>query len=433
MANPHYQRVLEQDRQLPAPVRWMTRAMSSWWAIIGLGVCVAGYTAAAYVPVGGRYLWQSRWIDTTQHAVLTWWPLQTAAFLLAAVVVWSAMRRLPMRWANLGRFVAVIGLAITLVSQAIAWRHASLTGIIAAPSSSTLSNPNAQAPPSFVTRYADTDDRELMIMVGWDMPIHVPLDGLPRWNDTAGDAMPAMRLNEHPPLATKLGFTTRIRTIAYIADGELVTQPDGTQAVTPTAPSDRRPADLPYPDKALLALSFEAELPDGTVKTTRLWLPFEPVEQCVHQMAPERFFQIEGLGEVGLAFRPRIGKLPFAVAATISRDKASLGTIDLAEMSDLGRPNLGESQRMPRLFDRPMQHAAPDAQGIMRGFQLRWLTVTDDEDVLIRITARPALVYVEAGLCTLALGVVLAGLQILIARLRRYGRTPNAEGRRAPA
>ncbi|MGB0768746.1 MAG: hypothetical protein ACPGYV_13680, partial [Phycisphaeraceae bacterium] len=132
MPNPHYQRVLEQDRSLPAPLRWLSHAMSSWWTIGALSVFVVGTVAAAHVRVGGRYVWQWPMFDTTQHAVLTWWPLLITAWLLAVVVLWSAMRRLPWRIDNFGAFVAVLGLAIILVSQSWAFRSQT-TGVAAVP------------------------------------------------------------------------------------------------------------------------------------------------------------------------------------------------------------------------------------------------------------------------------------------------------------
>ncbi len=106
--------------------------MSAWWTIVPLAVFVVGYVVFALVPIGGRYLWQSRLIDTTQQQVLTWWPLTTLAWLLAAVIVCAALRRLPWRWDSLGRLVCVLGLATILVTQSWAFRSQS-TGVVAVP------------------------------------------------------------------------------------------------------------------------------------------------------------------------------------------------------------------------------------------------------------------------------------------------------------
>ncbi|MFN3168925.1 MAG: hypothetical protein ACE37H_17895 [Phycisphaeraceae bacterium] len=405
MPNTHYQRVLELDRQLPLPVRWLTRAMSSWWTIGVLGVFVVGTTAFAHVPVGGRYLWQSRLIDSTQQSVLTWWPLMTAAWLLAAVVVWSAIRRLAWRWDNLGRFVAVLGLAIILVSQSWAFRSQT-TGVAAVPVTPTQ---GGQADPlslTYTTRLGDTHHRQLVVMVGGAAPIAVPIDDLPRWNDAVGDAMPTIRLHEDPKLATTFGFSTRITAIAYVADGELTDQPNGTQTVTLT-PTDRRDTTaLPYPADALVAIRFEVEHDDGETDTTTVWLPFEP--EGTESLSPNRFYQVEGLGTVGLAFRPATKKMPFAVAASHDGniEKWAHLTLHVADTDDgrLLKPTKHELGLEGYLIN----FKAQIDSGNYKNYALEWINPYASQPpttALIRSTMQAGQPFITAGLITFVIGV----------------------------
>jgi hypothetical protein len=337
MPNPHYQRVLEQDEALPAPLRWLSRGMSSWWTILVLGVFVVGYVAAAHVPIGGRYVWQWRMFDTTQHAVLTWWPLLAGAWLLAAVIVWSAMRRLPWRIDNLGAFVAVLGLAIVLISQSWAF-HSQTVGVAAVPITESTGNTQADALSlNYTTRYGDTHERVLIVMVGGAAPVTIPLHGLPRWSDVTGDAMPQIKLHDEPKLASNIGYGTRITTKAYIAEGALTENEDGTQTAEPTPVGFRNTTTLPYPTNALLALEITTDLEDGSTKTTTAWLPFEP--QGTDALVPEHFFPVEGLGSVGLAFRPASNKLPFALAvsAQFPLEKLFTHNLYIADTDSNGR------------------------------------------------------------------------------------------------
>jgi hypothetical protein len=420
MPNPHYQRVLEQDRSLPAPLRWLSRAMSSWWTIGVLSVFVVGYVAAAHVPLGERYVWQWRMFDTTRHAMLTWWPLLVAAWLLAAVVIWSAMRRLPWRGENIGAFVAVLGLAIILVSQSWAFRSQSV-GIAAVPITSSIEDRQIDALAlNYTTRFGDTHERVLVVMAGGGAPVTLPLDDLPRWNDATGDDMPRIKLHDDPRLSAILGFGTRITTSAYLADGELAETDDGSQSATPTQPGFRDYDALPYPANALLALDITADLEDGGTKTTTVWLPFEP--DGTDSLVPQRFFPVPGLGSVGLAFRPANKKMPFALASSMSPppEKMFSATVHIADADDDGR--LVQPSAYTLSGGTSFQHHAQDLEGVTRAYTFEWLRGSvdwtmlngewverndSDDTALIGVTVGNTNPFILVGLATFLLGVVL--------------------------
>lgn len=411
MPNPHYQRVLEQDQALPAPLRWLSRAMSSWWMIGMLGVFVVGYVFFAHAPIGGKYLWQWRIFDTTQHAVLTWWPLLVAAWLLAAVLLWAAMRRLPWRIDNLGAFIAVLGLAGILVSQSWAFRSQTI-GIAAVPISESTGNAQADALSlNYTTRYGDTHNRVLVVMVGGAAPITIPLDDIPRWNDATGEDMPNVKIHDHPKLASIIGFGTRITASAYIADGTLTETDDGTQSAEPTEQGFRNHTALPYPGSSLLALEITTDLEDGGTKTTTAWLPFEP--EGTDSLVPKQFFKVEGLGSVGLAFRPASKKLPFALGGVVHFEgrvmKSLYGTLYAADADTNGR------LVQPSAFDFSVtgtdthSYSAIDEQGQQQQYQLRWVNLFEpvDTHTLIAVTTGTSNPFILAGMITFVLGVFL--------------------------
>ena len=411
MPNPHYQRVLEQDQALPAPLRMLSRAMSSWWTILVLSLFVVGYVATAHAPIGGRYLWQWRVFDTTQHAVVTWWPLMAAAWLLAVVLIWSVMRRLPWRIDNLGMFVVVLGLVIILTSQSWAFRSQSV-GIAAVPISESTGDAQADALSlNYTTRYGDTHDRVLVVMAGGGAPITIPLDGIPRWNDATGDAMPSIKLHDHPKLASVTGYGTRITTKAYLADGTLTETEYGTQTAEPTETGFRNLTALPYPGNALLALEITTDLEDGGTQTTTAWLPFEP--KGTDSLVPERFFNIEGLGAVGLAFRPASKKLPFALGGVVHFDgqvmKGLYGTLYASDADADGR------LLQPSAFDFSVtgtdthSYSAIDEHSQQQQYQLRWVNLFDpiETHTLISVTTNTSNPFILAGMITFVLGVIL--------------------------
>lgn len=413
MPNPHYQRVLEQDQALPAPLRILSRAMSSWWTILVLGLFVVGYVAAAHAPLGERYVWQWRMFDTTQHAVLTWWPLMVAAWLLAIVLLWSAMRRLPWRIDNLGAFVAVLGLVIILISQSWAFRSQSI-GIAAVPISESTGDAQADALSlNYTTRYGDTHDRALVVMAGGGAPITIPLTGIPRWNDATGDAMPTIKLHDHPKLASLIGYGTRITTSAYLADGTLTETEDGTQTAEPTEAGFRNLTALPYPGNALLALEITTDTEDGGTQTTTAWLPFEP--EGTDTLVPERFFQVEGLGSVGLAFRPASKKLPFALAARLAGpsdiEKDFLGTIDIADADQDGRLLAPTRLRFLSQSQRSRGYQAIEDNGRLKLYEIAWQDVIegtqDERSSLVQVQSGTTNPFILAGLITFLVGVAL--------------------------
>lgn len=410
MPTPHYQRVLEQDAQLPAPLRWLTRAASSWWTIGLLGTLVVGYVLAALVPIGGRYVWQWRALDTTQHAMLTWWPLMTGAWLLAAAVLWSAMRRRPMHWDCLGRYICVLGLAMILALQSWSFRHQT-TGVVAVAAAEI--DGGTQTDPlslTYTTRFGDTTDRELVIMVAGVQPVPITLDGLPRWHDAAGDALPAMRLHDDPRLSSTLGFKVRITPTAYVADGSLDEQPDGKQTATPMPSEQRNYTALPYPGNALLAIEFEVDPDEGEPATTIVWVPFDP--SATDSLVPRRFYNVQGLGSVGLSFRPTSRKLPFAVAgATPSGsdlNKFAELTLYAADADPEGRLLEPGILQFTSLDLKSRTYDSINEAGRVVSFDLDWLNPMWESDrALIGLTSRPVELFITAALIAFVLGVAV--------------------------
>lgn len=437
MAKTHYQRVLETDRHLPLPMRWLTRAMSSWWTIGLLSGLVVGYVAWSHVPIGGYQLWQLRMIDGTREAALNWWPLQAAAVLLAVVIVWSAIRRLPMRWDSVGRLVLALGLAIILVSQSWAFRYQS-SGVAAVRLGEAAANASGVDPLSltYTTRMGEVSDRVLVVMIGGTMPVTVPLEGLPRWHDADAQSIPLLRLHEHPTLEAMLDFRVRITPSAYLADAKLTTTNGGKQTATATPHSQRDRQTLPYPADALLAVTFDVapdqtqgpgdnQTPDPNTDNsttanasapvspggrTTVWLPFEPA--ATESQVPENFYNVAGLGQVGLSFRPANGKLPFATAAVASADKQHLGTLLIADADNDGRllqPNrfLFSSTASTHTY-RAIDPIQGDAT-----FTLQWLspgTLIDDPApgrALVLASANASNPFILVGLIAFGLGCLL--------------------------
>ena len=394
--------------------------MSSWWTIGVLGILIAVYVAAAYLPIGGRYVWQWRMFDTTRHAILTWWPLLIAAWLLAAVIVWSAMRRLPWRIDNLGAFVAVLGLAIILISQSWAFRSQSI-GVAAVP----ITKPTAgdqidvfSLPPPLTT-YGDTHDRVLVIMARGSAPIAIPLDELPRWNDASGDAMPTLALHDNSKLAPVIGYSTRITTKAYLAEGTLHETEDGAQAAKPTPDDERDLTALPYPANALLALEITTDLDEGGTSSTTIWLPFEP--EATDALAPKRFFPVKGLGSVGLSFRPASKRLQFALwlQADASRD---VGWIFASDRDADGRLLEPKKFSLLETLNEPAQYRAATEDNRVEVFDIQWTNMPDRlaaSHYGIEIRSRASNLFILAGLITFVFGVILDRVASWLPRKRR--------------
>lgn len=378
--------------------------------ISALAVFVVGYVAAAHAPIGGRYVWQWPTFDTTRHAMLTWSPLIVSAWLLAGVLIWSAMRRLPWRIDNLGAFIAVLGLAIILISQSWAFRSQTL-GIAAVPISESTGNAQADALSlNYTTRYGDAHDRVLVVMAGGGAPITIPLDDIPRWNDATGDRMPVIKLHNHPKLASVIGYGTRIKAKAYLADGTLTETEDGTQTAEATGDGFRDIKSLPYPSDALLALEITTDLEDGSTQTTTAWLPFEP--EGTDSLVPDRFFPVEGLGSVGLAFRPASKKLPFALAAKSPDDKEKWELLELSISDTDPQGRLLEPQ-IHLLSSAPNMsflnnYQALDDKGRLQSYELNWLNQHQVEGhALLVITPGTSNPFILAGMITFVLGVFL--------------------------
>ncbi|MGB0767350.1 MAG: hypothetical protein ACPGYV_06535, partial [Phycisphaeraceae bacterium] len=294
---------------------------------------------------------------------------------------------------------------------------------------------------NYTTRCGDTHDRVLVVMVGGAAPITLPLDNLPRWNDATGQAMPDLKLHNDPKLASAIGFGTRMTTSAYLADGTLTETDDGKQTATPNRGLDRSPDNLPYPANALLAIEITADLEDGGTQTTTAWLPFEP--DGSDALVPKRFFNVDGLGSVGLAFRPASKKLPFALGATIdppSGSKLFNATVHLADADADGRLLQPASYRLAGTSS--FGHVAKDLRGRSRQYAFHWLRgdlqwqasetgwrVKPDTSTtaLIQVETESARPFILAGLITFVLGVVVDRLLVLAGRLKAYGDKPPAE------
>jgi len=408
--------------------------MSSWWTIGILAVFVVGYVAAALVPVGGRYLWQSRLIDSTQQAMLSGWPLIASAILLAVVLLWSATRRLPWRWENLGAFVAVLGLAMVLVTQSLQFRNQT-TSVAAVPVSTPSDDPEVPAELSlaYTTRAGDTTGRILVVMVPGSGPMMIPLDTLPRWNDAAGDAMPPINFQDEAELAQALGFGNQITATAYIADGTLIDNADGTQTVTPTPADQRNTTILPYPDGALLALELSAELEDGSTATTTVWLPFEP--GATDSMVPRRYYQVQGLGTVALSFRPMAIKLPFAIAASPADRPLGLGAelnMHIADTNTNGQLLQPETYSLYSNGGTTAAYRSLTESGSVQNYQLHWTNpVSTVDTATFIVTSTGGSIFVFAGLATFLLGVALDRVMDWLSTRptnRKPKPTPEADG-----
>lgn len=409
MPSTHYQRVLEQDQQLWLPIRWLTRAMSSWWTVGLLAIPIVAYVYQAHYPIGGRFLWQHRTIDATQLQVVNWWPLQAAALTLALVVLWTAIRRLPMTLDSFGRYIAVIGLATVLVSQSWAFRYQTM-GVAAVPLSETTAT--GQLDPlslTYTTRFGDIEVRELVVMIGGTQPVAIPLNGLPRWNDAAAEQMPVLKLHDDPRLAGLLNFRVRITPVAYVADGSLDETEDGTQTVTPT-PDDRRDmTNLPYPAKAMLAVRFEVDSDDEQTATTTVWVPFEP--EGTDSLIAKRFYNIEGLGSVGLAFRPKASKLPFAIAASrpgLDKQSPQLD-LYLADADSDGRLLQPAAIRLSSPGSTETSFRAADKDGHVSTHHLDWRNrLQGDQDrTLLVVSQNTSNPFIFGGMITFLLGVAI--------------------------
>ena len=293
------------DHQLPAPLRWMTRLFSSLWLVGVLTLACLAYVAAAYLPIGGSYLWQQRWIDLPQAAVLAW-PLFHGVWLaLACVIAWATARRLAWRWRNTGGFIAAFALAAGMVGQSAAWRYQT-RGLLPV----RVTDNEAAA---VQTRYLEPAQRVLTVQMGISPPQQIPLAGLPWWHDAPGGTL-SLPLHHLPGLRSQLDYRAQVHAMAYIADGRLTPHEDGKTlrpAVTEHAQRDNPSRNVPT--RALLALRFTANSAQGPAEETTVWLPFDLA--AGQRVMPPQAYEVAGLGQVHLAFTLASRDLGFGVAA----------------------------------------------------------------------------------------------------------------------
>lgn len=404
----------QHDDQLILPLRWLTRAMGSWRMALALGLAVGLYLLAAYVPLGQRYLWQHRLIDTTQVQVLRWLPLHITMMLLAAGVLWATVRRLAWRAGNLGGFIAGLGIFTLLIGLSISLRFGAGGLIVLSPST-----PDGLA---LTTKYADPIDRVLVFQFAGNPPTQVPLHGLPRWND----APPSANEYPHPlnialqkdtPLGEQTGYRARVFVVGYLASGTLETDPaTGVTTATPT-PGDERASEVNLPLSALLALRIETEDEAGTQVSTLVWLAFEP--DGMDRLMPTRRYNVPGLGNIGLAFRPMARDLPFALAVT--PDKAS-ATLHVSES------NPATGGIMPVVDSGPVSYGKGwDVSPIRQLPAMKRVTLTPRPHpltgihsglALVSLSSHPGRIAMSIGVITLFAGLVLWQIGSVVSRVK---------------
>jgi hypothetical protein len=242
--------------------------------------------------------------------------------------------------------------------------------------------------------------------------------------------MPTIKLHDDPKLASNIGYGTRITTKAYIAEGTLKQNEDGTQSAEPTAAGFRDHTSLPYPAKALLALEITTDLEDGGTTTTTAWLPFEP--EGTDALVPSQFFPIEGLGSVGLAFRPASRKMPFALGAEAQVLKNISGRLYVADADENGRLLKPTELGFSYTGNNTHSYNDIDEHGSEARFLLKWVDLIDQRQIgsqtLILITKNSSNPFILAGLITFIAGVVLDRLlDWLGSRPMRKSATPQAQ------
>lgn len=405
----------QHDDQLLPPFRWLTRAMSSWWLVGGMGLIVLLYLAAVYVPLGSRYLWQQRWIDVAQVQMTRWVPLHVAMLMLAVAVVWATLRRVAWRPRNLGAFVAAAGVAVVLFGVSFSLRYG-VHGMVVVP-------PSDNSGLVLTTRYADPVERVLVVQFGPNPPFSVPLGSLPRWNDVppAADLEGPLNLPLHvdPELGRQLDYRARLTIVGYLAAGELQDHPDGSTSAQ-SVPADARDADAQYllPQRAMLAVRVEGESADGRTSRSLIWLPFEP--GGIDRLMPTQRYEVPGLGSVGLAFRPVGRDLPFGLAMS---GGGSAVTLHIAET------NPATNQLMPMTRnDQLMVGDAWSYEPLRPGPGMSRIALTPlyppelEAGVAldyVRLSSSPGRVVVIIGLSISAGGLVLWGIGGLISVRRR--------------
>lgn len=399
------------DDQLPAPLRWATRLFSSPRLVVVLGIVCVLYLAAAYLPIGGQFLWQSRGIDASQSAVLGWIGFHIAWLLLACSIVWTTARRLAWRWRNLGVFIAVLGLAAAMGGQSIGWRF-STHGLLAVQS---IADDDA----ALQTRYLDPTQRVLTVQIGTSPPQAVYLDGLPLWHDVGPESI-AMPLHQHPGLRSQLDYRAQVHVTGYIADGTLSDEADaaGQRVIVPkvTSIAERGWPLTDCPPHALLGLRFTTNGSEGPSGETIVWLPFDLA--AGQRVMPPQAYDIPGLGRVHLAFTLAGQDLGFAVAAEpAGPEQVTLNIVDTDPVTRRIIPALTHPLRSGESTSYPPANPMPG----MRNIKLTAGPGMDhNPPQWVEVTSRPTQRFTTIALAIAAAGMLFA----LLSRLPLKKRTP---------
>ena len=299
----------------------------------------------------------------------------------------------------------MLGLAIILISQSWAFNQQS-TGVAAVPvSPSDASGKPDPLSLAYTTRFGDTAERVLVVMVSGADPVQIPLDRLPRWNDAAGEAMPLIRLHKDPVLAATVGFETRIVPTAYVADGTLTEHDDGQQIATPTPADERNLTALPYPANALLAVEITTDTDAGTTADD-------------HRLAAVRARRHGCDRALAFLRRRRPGPdrpgIPPGEPEDAVRDggdpaegpKEIVGQLYVADSDSDERLTQPAVFNVDFLWKRPVEYVAHD-HNRSRMFELSWINVTDSDHALVALRSKARSPFIIAGLVTFVFGVVL--------------------------
>ncbi|MEM1354741.1 MAG: hypothetical protein AAGC44_04580 [Planctomycetota bacterium] len=396
----------QHDDQLLPPLRWLTRAMGSWWLVACLGLIVGLYLLATFVPLGQRFLWQQHWFDSTQTQVMRWVPIHIAMLLLAVSVVWVTLRGVPWRLDNVGAFVAALGFAVAVFGLSLSMRFG-VHGVIMVPRSD-------EGGMALTTNYADPVGRVLVVQYGPNPPLSIPLDPLPRWNDVppSADGLGplSLQLHTHTDLSRQLDYRVRLTVVGYLAAGEVSVDTAGQSTVRPGYGRIEQADGRLLPDRAVIALRIESEDERGRTESSLVWLPFEPTG--AERLMPTQRYDVPGFGSLGLAFRPVAHDLPFALGVSVPPSKTGIATMHLAEN------NPSTNRMMPMLNKTGLKigeswtHDPLAAAPEMRRVKLELVSLADSADqtlAKVRVSTAPGRLTLRVGAWVTLGGLVCWG------------------------
>jgi hypothetical protein len=400
------------DDQLPAPLRWATRLFSSPRLVVALALVCGLYLVAAYLPIGGRYLWQAQPIDAPRSAVLGWTGFHVAWLLLACSIVWTAIRRLPWRPRNAGWFLAALGTAAAMAGWSTGWRF-STHGLLAVQSI-------ADDATALQTRYLDPTQRVLTVQIGTSPPQAVYLDGLPLWHDAGPDTI-AMPLHQHPGLRSQLDYRAQVHVVGYVADGTLTREADaeGRPTVTPrVTPGGQRHWPLPdCPPRALIGLRFTANGSEGPEGEAVVWLPFDLA--AGQRVMPPEAYDIPGLGRVHLAFTLAGRDLGFAIAAEPTGPGQV--TLNLVDTDPATRRIIPALTRPLGSGATTRYEPANPVPGLSRVTLTAGPSERDAAPRWVEVTSRPTQRFTRMSLLVAGAGLLVGGAVRLLGARRKPG------------